>query len=223
MASNTSARLAGPTPRHPRRGPDALLSDRGRSDRNLSDRGTAARTAVASPASVAQALDTERHARRAGGGTPVNPALARMHERLRARRPLDARDVPGVSETTEAARKARVAAAVAAAPAAKAPAAQARTAEAPAQEQARPQRFMRLQGLSGRTYVFSRIEPRHVSLYRNGVFAWVARDSKGGGERASVIGEVLPITSNAIDEGALYVHLLAQDSGDRADVLADLK
>lgn len=167
----------------------------------------------ASFSTVADALDAERRARRVGGATPVNPALARMHERLRARRPLNASDVPAVASSRLS--NESVKAAVAAAPAS---AEDVTPAAAPGLE-----RFMRLRGLSDRTYVFSRIEPRHVSLYRNGVFAWVARDSKGGGERASVIGEVLPITSNAIDEGALYVHLLAQDSGDRADVLADLK
>ena len=196
MASHTPARsaaprsaaLASPTPRPMRRGPLASVS-----------RDTP---------SVAEALASEREARRAGGGTAVNPALARMHERLRARRPLNASDVPAVALGGALERAERVEAAVSAAP------------EAPRAE-ARPapglQRFMRLRGLSGRTYVFSRIEPRHVSLYRNGVFAWVGRDG------AQVIGEALPIVSNAVDDGALYVHLLAQDDGDRADVLADLK
>ena len=177
-----TVRTASPTPRHIRRGPASRFH------------GTP---------SVVDALNAERSAREAGGGTQVNPALARMHERLRARRPLGAADVPVV----ETGAKADVAAAVSAAPAAD-------TTPAPGLE-----RFMRLRGRSGRTYVFSRIEPRHVSLYRNGVFAWV----ETGATEARVIGDVLPIVSNAIDDGALYVHLLAQDDGDRAEVLTDLQ
>ena len=236
MASHTSVRLAGPTPRsHPatpsrtwHRGPDASLEP------------------ARDTPSVAHALAAERSAREAGGGTPVNPALARMHERLRERRPLRAGDVPRI----DASARADVAAAVATAPDAGRGAGPV-TGAPGAGRGADPstgtpenggtgapvspglERFMRLRGLSGRTYVFSRIEPRHVPLYRNGIFAWVERGAKagdahggsghGGSGQARVIGDVLPIVSNAIDDGALYVHLLAQDDGDRADVLTDLQ
>ena len=185
------ARTASPTPRQSRRGPASRFH------------GTP---------SVVDAVNAERRAHEAGGGTPVNPALARMHERLRARRPLGAADVPMVA----AGDRADLAAAVAAAPSADKGAD--RPTLAPGLE-----RFMRLRGRSGRTYVFSRIEPRHVSLYRNGVFAWLDRRGVAEGAEARVIGDVLPIVSNAIDDGALYVHLLAQDDGDRAAVLGDLQ
>ena len=223
MASHTSVRLAGPTPRsHPatpsrtwHRGPDASLEP------------------ARDTPSVAHALAAERSAREAGGGTPVNPALARMHERLRERRPLRAGDVPRIAASA----RADVAAAVATAPDAGRGASPVTgtpgNGGAGAPVSPGLERFMRLRGLSGRTYVFSRIEPRHVPLYRNGIFAWVERGAKagdahggsghGGSGQARVIGDVLPIVSNAIDDGALYVHLLAQDDGDRADVLADLQ
>lgn len=166
----------------------------------------------ASFSTVADALDAERRARRVGGATPVNPALARMHERLRARRPLNASDVPAVASSRLS--NESVKAAVAAAPAL---AEDVTPAAAPGLE-----RFMRLRGLSDRTYVFSRIEPRHISLYRNGIFAWVAKGGEKAGQ-ATVIGDVLPIMSKAVEDGALYVHLLAQDDGDRAEVLTDLQ
>lgn len=200
-----AARIAGPTPRHVRRG--------------------WASSALRDTPSVVEALDAQREARGTGGGTAVNPALARMHERLRARRPLGAADVPAVADVKAGVPAVR--AAVTAAPRADAsttdaPASDTPASDAPASDTSATtpavERFMRLRGRSGRTYVFSRIEPRHVSLYRNGIFAWVEK----GAAQARVIGEVLPIVSNAIDDGALYVHLLAQDDGDRAEVLADL-
>ena len=89
---------------------------------------------------------------------------------------------------------------------------------APARFAETVERFVRLRGRSGRSYVFSRIEPRHVSLYRNGVFATAPQ----GAERARVIGDVAPILSNAVADDRLYVHLLSETDGDRAAVIADL-
>ena len=147
----------------------------------------------------------------------VSPALARMHERLRATRApgrATAVPVPSVSVSTHSTDpRAEALAAMDGGVAIERSPAPSRPHLADAVE-----RFVRLRGRSGRTYVFSRIEPRHVSLYRNGVFATAPR----GADRANVVGDVAPILSNAIADDLLYVHLLSETDGDRAAVIADL-
>ena len=165
-----------------------------------------------------------------GGWTPrteeVSPALARMHERLRAARVPGAAGlrVPAVALRDDAA-PAAVAAdaraeAVCAMQGGTAPIERSPVAlDAPARLSSTLDRFVRLRGRSGRTYVFSRIEPRHVSLYRDGVFATAPR----GAAMASVVGDVAPILSNAVSDDLLFVHLLSGTPGERAAVIADLR
>ena len=178
-------------------------------------------------ASVSRLPDIAAPAREAGWAprpAAVAPAVQRMHERLRASRTPGERGalpVPSVAPRafegfSEADGKAEALAALDGGTAAieRSPLADV----APARFAETVERFVRLRGRSGRSYVFSRIEPRHVSLYRNGVFATAPR----GAERARVIGDVAPILSNAVAADRLYVHLLSETDGDRAAVVADL-
>ena len=164
-----------------------------------------------------------------GGWSPrpaeVSPALARMHERLRAARVPSARTslpVPSIAAASLSGGRDRRdgrAEALAAMDGGTAPIERSSLAEgAPEHVERSLERFVRLRGRSGRTYVFSRIAARHVSLYRNGVFA----TAPVAGERATIVGDVAPILSNAISDDHLYVHLLSETDGDRAAVIADL-
>ena len=146
----------------------------------------------------------------------VSPAVARMHERLRAARVPSARVSTSAFSDAHTDARAEALDAMAGGTAAieRAPT----PARMPSHLAETVERFVRLRGRSGRTYVFSRIEPRHVSLYRNGVFATAVR----GADRATVIGDVAPILSNAVSDELLYVHLLSETDGDRAAVVTDL-
>ena len=196
--------------------------------------GAAHKTTSGNPsAAVLDALHGTSHgartAREAGGGTNesaavttvANPALKRLHERLRARRRLDARDVPQIATRTQApvVEASPIEAALGGTEGVSAGGVSMERPDIGTERDAGLlSRFMRLRGRSGRAYVFSRIEPRHVALYRDGVFAW----APAGASRANVIGDVMPIVSRGVQDGTLYVHLLAEDEADRAAVVADL-
>lgn len=77
-------------------------------------------------------------------------------------------------------------------------------------------RFVYLRGASGKRYVFSSISKDHLSSYPCAVFA-----------ATSARGDVC-IFQNTDDIGgtkskALYVHLLREGSGDRAEIVHDLQ
>ena len=156
----------------------------------------------------------------------VSSAVARMHERLRSARVPGERGalpVPAIASRSDAAHSVatinpRDEALDAMDGGTVAIERSSVAAEAPVHLAEAVERFVRLRGRSGRTYVFSRIEPRHVALYRNGVFA----TAPSGAERARVIGDAAPILSNAVADDHLYVHLLSETDGDRAAVIADL-
>ena len=185
-------------------------------DRSVQDRSVRGQADAMSAVADGLAGASDRWAPRPAS---VSPAVARMHERLRAARGA----MPAVPATSGAAAPASTVSArdeaLAAMNGGTAPIESAdMPSGTPAAVRRSAERFVRLRGRSGRTYVFSRIEPRHVALYRNGVFATAAP----GAARAHVIGETMPIVSNAIDDGLLYVHLLSRTDGDRAAVIADL-
>ena len=188
---------------------------------------------VAAERNPARRDEVERLAEPATSWAPrpdaVSPALARMHERLRATRCVGQGAVPDGRDLVARNLAARDVATRAGmeADAARAGALSAMDGGVAIERSPVPDRahlaetvarFVRLRGRSGRAYVFSRIEPRHVSLYRNGVFATTSR----GGERANVVADATPILSNALADDHLYVHLAAGDERDRAAVIEDL-
>lgn len=76
-------------------------------------------------------------------------------------------------------------------------------------------RFVYLQGLSGRRYVFSSINADQISLYDKALFAM----TEAGGDVVKVSekpGDFCGIGST------LYVHLLDDESDNRSETLADL-
>ena len=198
---------------------------------------------VAAERNPARRDEVERLAEPATAWAPrpdaVSPALARMHERLRATRCVGRGAVPDVRDlgarnlaarelarrelaTRDLPTRAGMEADAARAGALSAMDGGVAIERSPVPDRAHlaetVERFVRLRGRSGRAYVFSRIEPRHVSLYRNGVFASASR----GGERANVVADATPILSNALADDHLYVHLAAGDERDRAAVIEDL-
>lgn len=81
------------------------------------------------------------------------------------------------------------------------------------------ERFHSWRGRSGRRYVVSVYPAGSAPDYRDAVVLHVAR--RGGLRRITSLGAVPSAAGDGVDE--IHFHLLAQDAGARASVIADLR